>query len=459
MVTITSSYTIVPNEPTPNGRLGLSSNDQVVRLTHASTIYVYKTNPSLELIERMRDSLHKILVHYYPVAGRLRWTKGGRFELDCNAKGVVFLEAESTKTLSEYGDFTPNEAIKDLMPSVDYTKPIEDLPLLLVQLTRFCGHGTTTTDQGITIGVLWSHPMTDGFAFIRFINTWAKAARGEPLEIDELFPLLDRSIIESPHPSSAPRFDHPELKPFPLVLGSSDDIAEKKKKTVAVTLKLTSQQVEKLKKKANDQSQKEGSRPYSRFEVIAAYIWRCASKARQLDQLQPTQVRFVVDIRSRLNPPLSQNYFGNALSSTVTPTCCVGDIISKPLSYVAQKIKEAADLIQNEYIRSQQCLIMGHEQLDEIRTSFQFEGEQRKNSPFYGNPNLSIVSWINLKWYDADFGWGKPMHFGPAPLCPSDRAFIIRNMDDSIIISLHFQIAHMQLFTKFFWEEMLDSKL
>ncbi|CAL0329518.1 unnamed protein product [Lupinus luteus] len=140
---------------------------------------------------------------------------------------------------------------------VDYTQPIEELPLMLVQLTRFYD-----IDQGVAIGVSISHPLTDGFGAIRFINSWARMARGETLETSELFP------------------------PLPLVLGSSDNLAEQGKKISAVTLKLTSEQVEKLKKQANDQSHKEGLRSYSRYEAITAYIWIYASKARELDHLQ-----------------------------------------------------------------------------------------------------------------------------------------------------------------------------
>ncbi|KAE9600796.1 hypothetical protein Lal_00011280 [Lupinus albus] len=455
MVSIKSSYNVIPNEPTPKGPFWLSDNDQMVRWGHTSFIYIYKEQPNLNAIEILKDSLSKILVPYYPIAGRLRYVENGRLELDCNTKGVKLVEADNTKTLAEYGDFSPNnETFKELIPMVDYTQPIEELPLMLVQLTRFYGIG-----QGVSIGVSISHPLTDGFAIIRFINSWAKLARGETLETSELFPVLDRSILKSPHPPLAPRFDHAELKPFPLMLGSSDHLAEKRKKVSVVTLKLTSEQVERLKKKVNDQSQKEGSRPYSRYEAIAAYIWRCASKARELDHLQPTQLLFVVEFRNRLNPPLPKNYFGNAFAPTVTPTCYIGDIISKPLSYVAQKIREANELINNDYIWSQQDFIKCHKKLDELRPSFPFQGEHKKNSPFYGNPNLHIVSWMHMQWHEADFGWGKPIYFGPALVYPSDKVYLIRSSNDSIIISMHFQIAHMTLFTKFFWEDILDSRL
>ena len=345
-----ASYTVTPNQETPKGCLSLSDSDQIGRWTHVPTIYIYKGKHNCDVIERIRDSLSKILVDDYPLAGRLSWIEGGRLKLDCNAKGATLLEAETIKALAEYGDFSPKEPIKELIPKVDYSQPIEEIPLLLVQVTRF--HG----DEGVAVGVAYSHPLSDGLAAIRFINAWAKVARGDTLDPKEM-PFLDRTVLKYPHPppTPTPHFDHPEHKPLPLILGSSDNTAEKTKETTVALLKLAPDQVEKLKRRANTngQSQTQGLRPYSRYEVLGAHIWRCASKARELKENQPTVVRFNGDIRSKLNPPLPQNYFGNALAATVTPTCCVGDIISQPLSYAAQKIREAVDMLTDEYIRSQ----------------------------------------------------------------------------------------------------------
>ncbi|KAH1239473.1 Actin-related protein 2/3 complex subunit 1A [Glycine max] len=245
------------------------------------------------------------------------------------------------------------------------------------------------------------------------------------------------------HSPSAPCFDHLELKPLPLKLGSSDSTAKQNKKTCVVLLKLTQGQVGKLKKKANDQPMKEGSRvrPYSRFEAIAAHIWRCASKARELDEKQPTLVRFNSDIRSRQIPPLPRTYFGNALAATVTPECCVGDILSKSLSYAAQKVREAIEMLTNEYIRSQLDIVLGEEQLDCIKALFSGQGE-RRNAPFAGNPNLQITSWMSIPLYEADFGWGKPDYVVMGYVCLFDRG-----------------IAHMHLFKKFFYEDVFTSRL
>ena len=90
-----------------------------------------------------------------------------------------------------------------------------------------------------------------------------------------------------------------------------------------VMLKITKEQVEKLKKMAiqfykEDQNMGK-QRPFSRFEVLAGHIWRCACKARYKGKShQPTKVCIIIDCRSRLKPPLPVGYFGNATLPTVT---------------------------------------------------------------------------------------------------------------------------------------------
>ncbi|XP_027931626.1 spermidine hydroxycinnamoyl transferase-like [Vigna unguiculata] len=448
MVAIVASYSVFPSKETPKGHLWLSDSDQVVRSGHTPTIYVYKAKHIDDTTKRLINSLAEILVHYYPLAGRLSLAESGRIEVDCNAKGVTFIEAETTKSLGDYGDFSPSESVKELVPKIDYTQPIEEIPLLLVQFTRFRG------GEGFVVGVAFCHPLADGLAGTQFINLWAKVARGETLEPHEL-PYLDRTILKLQHSSASPCFDHPELKPLPLKLGSSDVNAEQSKKTSGVLLKLTPEQVQKLKKEANEEALEEGVREYSRFEAIAGHVWRCACKGRELDEKQPTVVRFNADIRSRLIPPLPRNYFGNALAATVSAECYVGEIVSKPLSYGAQKVREAIEKLSNEYIRSQLRIVLGEEQLDCIRGLFLGQGE-RMNVPFAGNPNLQITSWMSMAVYEADFGWGKPVFFGLAYVSAQDRAVILQSPDGdgSIIVSMHFQEPHLELFKKFFYQSL-----
>ncbi|GAU12650.1 hypothetical protein TSUD_121420 [Trifolium subterraneum] len=453
MVSIKSSYTVIPEEPTPQGRLWLTDKDQVATKHHTNTIYIYKPKQNQEnVIETLKNSLSKILVYYYPIAGRLCYSKegDGRLELNLNAKGVILLEAETTKTIHDYGDFAPSDSTKELVPIVNYNQPFQEMPLLLVQLTSF------KNNQGFAIGVALSHSLTDGIGAGGFINSWAKIARGETLEPNDL-PFLDRTIIKFSHtPSKVPRFEHIELKPLPLILGRKDTSEERKKKTVGTILKLSYDHVEKLKKKANEflsMEKKEGSRPFSKFEAIGAHLWRCASKARGLEDNQESVVRFHADIRKRIIPPLPQNFFANALVLTATKGY-IGEITSKPLGYVAQKIREGTEIVKDDFIKSQIDVIRSYKNMSDAMQLFL--GDEYEKAPYFGNPNFQIASWTGIPFYETDFGWGKPIYFGYACVSPHDRAFIVLSPDGdgSVNVCLHFQIAHLELFKKFFYEDI-----
>ncbi|XLS61628.1 hypothetical protein HN51_015856, partial [Arachis hypogaea] len=139
-----------------------------------------------------------------------------------------------------------------------------------------------------------------------------------------------------------------------------------------------------------------------------------------------------------LNPPLPQNYFGNALAPTVIPTCYVGEIISQALSYTTHKRRQAVE-----------------RRWDLIRTPYLERGECRENVPFFENPNVILGSWMRLSAYEADFGWEKPFHFGPGGVCPYDRGVISpRHGDDDVDAFMHFQVAHIQDFIIKFWEDI-----
>ncbi|KAB1212278.1 Spermidine hydroxycinnamoyl transferase [Morella rubra] len=194
MITIESSSIVVPSEPTPSTILWLSENDLVMPWSHSPLLMVYKSNNVTNYsgsmpfsTETIKTSLGRALVHYYPLAGRLRWIKGSRLELDCNAMGAQLLEAYSDSKLEEFGDFAPTEAIQDLVPKIDYSTPNEMWPLLLVQLTRFrCG--------GVCVGSAISHTVSDGIGCVNFLNSWAKLARGDDLSDDEM-PFHERTIL------------------------------------------------------------------------------------------------------------------------------------------------------------------------------------------------------------------------------------------------------------------------
>ncbi|KAB1223375.1 Spermidine hydroxycinnamoyl transferase [Morella rubra] len=451
MLTIKSASTVFPSEPTPSTILWLSESDQLMQWTHAPLVFFYKSNNDINYsgsmpfsMETMKKSLSRALVHYYPLAG----SKG---PTTCLMPGE-HLEAYSDAKLEELGDFAPTEAVQDLVPKIDYTTPVENWPLLLVQLTRFrCG--------GVCVGTAISHTVADGRGNASFINLWAKLARGDGLRDDEI-PFHDRTVLRSHEPLRPPRFDHIEFTKPPLIIGCSDAKAEQRKETTVTLLRLTKEQIEGLVKEASEFPYRNMlmKRPHTRYEAIASHMWRCACKARSGNDHQPTRVRIGVEVRNRLKPPLPRGYFGNAIFGTVTSTCLYGDLLSKPLCYAAAKIKEATGRMTDEYIRSALDFIRSQEDVSPLRNNFHIRGYSE--APFLGNPNLSIGSWINLQFYAADFGWGKPTYVGPGLLNIDGKSFIMPSPEDdgSLIIALRLQTEYMDAFKKYFYQEMFLKK-
>ncbi|KAJ7942590.1 Hydroxycinnamoyl-CoA shikimate/quinate hydroxycinnamoyl transferase [Quillaja saponaria] len=151
-------------------------------------------------------------------------------------------------------------------------------------------------------------------------------------------------------------------------------------------------------------------------------MWRCACKAQQGDKNQPTVVRLVGDIRNRLKPTIPLNFTGNVVLPVLTPTCRFGDILSNPLSFSAQKIREAIETSTSEHVRAALDHAENLQHVDSLREVLDYaENLQHVDSLrygnregfYYGNPNLAIGSMIGIPLYDVDFGWGKPVYYDP----------------------------------------------
>ncbi|CAL5376387.1 unnamed protein product [Camellia sinensis] len=447
MVTLKASYMVKPDKETPTGLIYLSEFDQFNTITHAPTVYFYQPSGELTLnaiTHTLKDSLGKALIIFYPFAGRLQWIARGRLQINCNSMGAQFLEAESEAKIDDFGDFCPSSKTRALIPSVDYDRPIHELPLLLVQVTKFsCG--------GFSLGLGISHALADGECAAHFISEWARIARCEK---PENLPFLDRTILQLEDPLPKTSFDHSDFKPPPLLIGHSNNTDERNKKTVVAMLKLSKEQINQLKNKANEYRNSDIStnHAFTRYESVTAHVWRCACKARQHESEQLTNVRIAVDFRSRLQPPLPKWYFGCTVLPVVT-TLTSGDIVSKPLGYTAEKLREVIERVTDEYIRSCFVFLKNEPDLSKFRYNHTVGSSQ---GAFYGNPNMSITNWTRLPLYGMDFGWGKEICMIPGAIGYDGKAFVLpgHNEDGSFLIPLRLQATHMDDFKKFFYEDI-----
>ncbi|CAN0880228.1 HCT [Linum grandiflorum] len=402
-----------PAEETPKERIWLSNLDLLHPKRHVRTIYVYKpdhhqhqSSGNFFDTKVLKDALSKALVPFYPMAGRLVADAGagGRVELECNGEGVLFQEAEADVSLDEVGEFLPSSGSQDqfvsqLVPFVDYSKEISSFPPCILQVTKFkCG--------GVCIGIGNIHTVSDGQSSLSFINTWSNIARSgsDAASATLVSPFLDRTIFRARNPPT-PKFNHTEYQPHPAMIHTNN--TPKGPPRVEI-LNIKPQHIDILKENAipkNDIVTDPVLR-YSTYEILAAHIWRCATKARSLDPQQPTTLLISVDGRSRLNPPVPRDYFGNVIFHT-TPTALSGELVSEPLGETVERIRQAISRMDDEYLRSA---------IDYL------EDPDAKFTPGAPSPNVKLVSWMRLPLKSADFGWGDSVSYTSSKLRRRERS-------------------------------------
>ncbi|TKY62889.1 Spermidine hydroxycinnamoyl transferase [Spatholobus suberectus] len=430
----------------------LSLCDQIKLPNHGSQLYLYTTtsiaDPS-SLIHTLANSLSKALTLYHPFAGRLRRIHGGRFQLLCNAKGALLVEATCDRELGfeDLCRFAPAHAV----PKIDYdVVPVEDVPLLVAQVTRF--------PRGyVTLGLALCRAVLDGTSVTSFVNSWAKLARENALDPSSI-PLLDRTVLDSRKLNKRPRFAHPEFLPPPVWTENKQRGTQIEQELGTAILGLTKGQVQKLKRKACDFGSGYAPaplRPYTSFEVISGHLWRCVCKVRCKGDVgldQPTRLTTLVNCRNRLSPPLPKVYFGNATFPTVTPTCSFDDIMHKPLCYAVGKVREAIERMGDEYVRSALDYIANVEDMNLFRDTFYNSGGKG------GDPSLYVVGWTNFAYYETDFGWGKPACLLPGNINSDGKAFLLDTASgDGFIVAVCLQASHIDALKKLFYEEDIEN--
>ncbi|KAJ4709562.1 Hydroxycinnamoyl-CoA shikimate/quinate hydroxycinnamoyl transferase [Melia azedarach] len=438
---VKKSTIIHPEKRTPEHHQPISDLDLVVPEVYVPNVFFYRRpGHSSNFFDAglLKAALSNVLVSFYPVAGRLSKDENGRIEIDCNGEGVLFVEAETSCEIDDLGDFSDGFKLLPLIPNVDDIKHKSSRPLLVTQVTHFkCG--------GVCLGVRLHHILADAISTFYFINSWAEIARRLPVSIP---PLLDRTILGVGVPTSS-TFYHIEYDPPPSVNSPVQNIQSQSNPGSICTaiLKLSLAQINILKEKSKRNH--ESTFKYSRFEILAAHIWRCVCKARGLSNDQATKLHSPTNGRFRLNPSLPSEYFGNVIFTT-TSVALAGDIQSEPLNFTVERIHRALKRMDNDYLKS--ALAFLKQQSDPTVV--------RRGAHIYKCPNLNIVNLMQMPMYDADFGWSRPIFVrtvntyfeGTSHILPSPTN------DGSLSVSINLETQHMRLFKKLFYENFLQHQ-
>ncbi|MCO5576471.1 hypothetical protein L7F22_030281 [Adiantum nelumboides] len=412
-----------PSIPSPGGVVELSVLDLVTPSAYTPHLLLFQGMPApAEAYAWLKSSLAESLNTFYPLAGRLRdKNDNGEFEIVCSDEGALLQEAWIDCTLDSF-------CLKsDYRPELDLLAPQADASatsLVLVQMTHFeCGSAS--------LGFRMHHKTMDGVSMDHFLNWWATLSRakadegregrsssngGSAMAMEAPPKGLSRSLLKPRKPPS-PISEHPEYTLKQALLKHSDEVpkVEEAQDVTAKIFHFTPADIDKLKAAANRAAPSSGAGAYTRFEILAAHVWRGVTYARNFAPTQEVRLGLPVDGRQRLEPPLPQGFFGNATFYAVA-VCNAGKLLASPLPFAADLVRAAIARVDDVFMRSA---------LDWI--SIQDPGPQAVIPIF---PDVAISSWTRLSLYKMDFGWGKPSHvriphahnsmafFYPSPMGP-----------------------------------------
>lgn len=336
-------------------------------------------------MNRLKISLSNTL-NYFPVlAGRLVASKNSddddtlSFFVDCSNEGAEFTHVTAVPDLN-VADILEQTYVPKI---VKYFFPLNGVrnyegvskPLLAVQVTELV--------DGIFIGCTINHCVADGTSFWHFFNCWSEITRNsnsklivnKPPVLDRWFPEFVASPIHvQKHDVHEDEYDVPLLEERVFHF-SKENIAH-------------------LKAKANSKYGNDDQNIIclSSLQALLAHLWQSVIRCRNADE--NFSFKLLIGARPRLQPPLPQGYFGNAVHF-VNITTTAREILEHDSGWAA--------LQMNKVVSTQT-----HEEVMNFYQSWVKNPKIVKKSEVVSN-SLIASSSPHFNVYDNDFGWGRPV--------------------------------------------------
>ncbi|KAJ3678690.1 hypothetical protein LUZ60_002493 [Juncus effusus] len=316
------------------------------------------------------------------------------------------------------------ESYNQLLP--ERTREELPLPILAVQVTNFI-------NGGIAIGTTSQHAAMDGIGLMRFIETWCAVHQGKDAQV---MPVHDRSVISfQGHEEVSKRFVEflaPKLSN--ISQRPSDNTLESRLEMVRKMFVLSEVSIKSLKRQVVEKSSTSIPVP-STFQVVTAYLWACIAKTKGLsynDEL--TYLCFVTDCRHTLNLSVTSAYIGNCIYGTRAEL--TGSILASTDGLVQATVATARAIKKAK-----------SEPLKGIQTLKEY-----KSLP----EGLKVFVSGTLRFYDADFGWGKPERMEFMATNNHDvQVFILAGKEKRTIqVSLGLPKSEMDVFTDIFVNDL-----
>ncbi|GAY51582.1 hypothetical protein CUMW_135270, partial [Citrus unshiu] len=325
------------------------------------------------ILPKLADSLSLTLLHYLPLAGHIMWpadsAKPAIYYFPDQNDGVSFTVAESDADFSHLSGNNGNrEAVEfhHLTPQLSITD--DKAEVVAIQITLF-------PKQGFCISVLTHHALIPCFD-----RTLIKDRKG----LDVVY--ANHWLAFQSDKRSLKLVSMPALKAHSSMVRRS--------------FELTREDIKKLRDKVqgNEVLIRQAKELHlSSYVLTCAYVYVCLIKAMGVEGDAPVMLRVGANCRSRLDPPLPVNYFGNCVSGHGTPAK-VSDVVDpeKGIAFVADKLSDLVKGLKREVIEGSE---------EKILNLLKYVKEGGGQAP---GRLLGVAGSNRFDVYGSDFGWGKP---------------------------------------------------
>ncbi|XP_038712350.1 stemmadenine O-acetyltransferase-like [Tripterygium wilfordii] len=379
-VEIISTEFIKPSSPTPSHlkTYKLSLLDQFAPHVYFPHLVFYPANEISisETSQVLKQSLSKTLALYHPLAGKTN----DSLSIDCDDKGACYINARVNSNLQDYlNQPTLSTLAKFLPQETAYKEVPPGARAVVIQETLFsCGC--------IAIAFVVPHSIFDAAAISAFMRTWASIAR-DPND-GALFPDFTASSIFPQNTTSVPQNS---TSLAAAIVGKGEFVVKR--------FVFDGSVINSLKDKAISS----GVRNPTRVEVVSGLLLKFLKSALMVKSGNPksTYVTNTVNLRRKAVPPFSETSVGNFL--WLTSILSQGE--DTELYTLVRQMREAVSGINGDLVKR----LEGDGGLKALREFMKEFGESCSNALSKGAEAVGLNSWCNLGFYEADFGWGKPL--------------------------------------------------
>lgn len=355
------------------------------------------------ILPKLKRSLSLTLVHYLPLAGNLKWPPNEPKPI------ILYTPNDGVSLTVAHSDADFNILSSDGVYDAAELHPLKpDLVISDVSASAIALQVTLFPNKGFCIGITAHHAVLDGQTTTMFIKSWAYICKqgndeNSPLP-PELTPVFDRSVLKGPD-----GLDMLYLNQWLASSWSDSDTSKKSLKImtsaggggaasdlVRATFEITREDFKKLRERVLSKLSDSAKEVHlSTFVLSFAYVATCMMKARR-DGDRKVAFAFTADCRPRLNPPVSQNYFGNCNRPKIEVAKARDFLDENGFVFAVQKTSGMVKALTERWV------LEGMEKMLSYCFDVLKEASESKLQiiSVAGSPRFGV--------YGIDFGWGKP---------------------------------------------------